>query len=65
MSETKEYLGDSVYIDLDDCGGIVLTTENGIGPTNTIIMEPEVVRQLIRWAKRMQAENKLSDRIVW
>jgi hypothetical protein len=41
----KVYLGDSVYADCDGYG-IVLTTENGYGPSNTIILEPEVFEAL-------------------
>jgi hypothetical protein len=42
----KIYIGDSVYAEYDGFG-IVLTTENGRGPSNTIYMEPEVVRALV------------------
>lgn len=38
---TKQYLGDGVYVD-SNYGSIVLTTENGISVTNTIVLEPEV-----------------------
>jgi hypothetical protein len=37
----KEYIGDSVYADITD-GNIILTTENGIGASNTIFLEPQV-----------------------
>lgn len=52
MSETKEYIGDSVYVDYDDCQGIVLTTENGIGASNTIFMEPAVYLELVQYVAR-------------
>jgi len=39
--QVKAYLGDAVYADFDGYS-IVLTTENGIETTNTIVMEPEV-----------------------
>jgi len=47
LSEHKAYLGDSVYADVAEYG-IVLTTENGgwDDPSNTIYLEPEVVRAL-------------------
>jgi len=50
-SKTKAYLGDSVYVDLDDGGWIVLTTENGLpgDPSNTIYLEPEVFKALQDW----------------
>ena len=42
---TKQYLGDSVYVEHDGYG-LTLTTENGMGPSNTIYMEPEVYSAL-------------------
>jgi hypothetical protein len=51
---TKDYLGDSVYVDIDKFGGVVLTTENGYGPSNIIVMEPAVYAALIRYVERMQ-----------
>lgn len=42
----KTYLGDSVYAEFDGYA-ITLTTENGHGPSNTIVLEPEVLRRLI------------------
>lgn len=45
MINRKEYLGDSVYIQWD--GYIFkLTTENGFEASNTIALEPEVVKAL-------------------
>jgi hypothetical protein len=38
----KEYLGDGVYLEWKD-GEFILTTENGIEATNTIVLEPEVM----------------------
>jgi hypothetical protein len=48
----KAYLGDGVYVANDEYGDVVLTTENGIEATNTIVLEPEVCLQLIHWIKR-------------
>ena len=45
----KQYLGDSVYAEYDKYGQIVLTTENGLGATNTIYLEPEVVVAFIKY----------------
>ena len=42
----KRYLGDSVYVEINKYGQIVLTTENGYGPSNTIYLEPEVFENL-------------------
>lgn len=41
----KVYLGDSVYAETQE-RGVVLTTENGNGPSNTIYLEPETVEAL-------------------
>lgn len=41
----KTYLGDSVYAEYDGYF-LTLTTENGLGATNTIIFEPEVMSAL-------------------
>jgi hypothetical protein len=53
----KEYLGDSVYVDHDGYG-VVLTTDNGYGPSNTIILEPEVVTALNNYIKRITSEEQ-------
>lgn len=44
MCRAAAYLGDSVYIDIDDLNRIILTTENGLpnDPSNRIVLEPEV-----------------------
>ena len=42
MNHKKEYIGDSVYAEMDEFGAVFLTTDNGIGATNTIVLEPEV-----------------------
>ncbi len=44
----KEYLGDSVYADFDGWH-IVLTTENGFGPNNRICLEPQVMKNFIKF----------------
>lgn len=48
MSKYKQYIGDSVYADTDGYG-VILTTENGDGPSNTIVCEPEVLAALDRY----------------
>ena len=50
----KTYIGDSVYADLNEAGQIVLTTENGFGPSNTIYLEHEVWDNLAMWVKAMK-----------
>lgn len=54
----KEYLGDSVYAESDNSGGIVLTTENdSSGPSNTIYMEPQVFKALMLFQVRIQTKR--------
>lgn len=55
MSARKIYLGDGVYADIER-GMIVLTTESGPGPTNTIYLELQVYEALVAWVKRIQTE---------
>ena len=60
---SKEYLGDSVYVDLSDYGDLILTTENGLptDPSNTIYMEPAVIRALLLYL-RNYSPKILEDR---
>ena len=51
MSGEKEYMGDSVYAEICD-GQMVLTVENGYGPTETIYLEREVYNAIVSFAKR-------------
>lgn len=53
----KIYLGDGVYGDLDDSGGITLTTEDGIRVTNSIYFEPEVLAAFEEWISRLRQET--------
>lgn len=46
----KAYLGDGVYAERTP-QGIVLTTENGISITNSIVLEPEVLSAFMEWLK--------------
>lgn len=55
---SKQYLGDSVYADFDGYN-IILTTENGFGPSNKIILEPEVLEALIEY------RQKIKEEITW
>jgi hypothetical protein len=53
---SKVYLGDGVYLDWDDFGTLVLTTENGIRETNRIVLEPEVYAALLEYVARLKAD---------
>jgi hypothetical protein len=44
----KIYLGDSVYAEQEE-GDLILTTENGVGYSNRIVLEVEVINALCRY----------------
>lgn len=46
---TKKYLGDGVYVDFDGWN-LVLTAENGVTATDRIVLEPEVIDALSKYA---------------
>jgi hypothetical protein len=58
MPENKIYLGDSVYGELDEYGGIWLTTNNGWpdDPRNKIYLEPAVLSTFLLWIERLRKE---------
>lgn len=60
MSARKEYLGDSVYVAFDGYS-LVLTTENGFGPSNTIVLEPNVYEALTKYVEALWAAPGVSD----
>lgn len=47
-SMNKQYIGDSVYAELEG-DMIKLTTDNGMGPSNTIYLEFDVAINLIQY----------------
>jgi len=49
----KQYLGDSVYVDENPVGQLVLTTDNGHGASNTIYFEPEVLAALLVYIEKL------------
>jgi len=51
---SKRYLGDGVYVQRERCS-IVLTAEDGIRATDTIYLEPEVIRALEEYLKELRA----------
>jgi len=54
----KEYIGDSVYVEMGGYGELILTTENGLptDPSNTIVLEDTVMDALVNYQKRMLKE---------
>jgi hypothetical protein len=59
MSE-KRYLGDSVYANFDGYH-VVLTTENGYGPSNTIALEPAVLDALNEYVKGIYGQRTTTE----
>jgi len=52
----KRYIGDSVYVDFDGWN-LVLTTENDDGPpSNLIVLEPEVYKQLVQYVESLKEQ---------
>lgn len=51
----KTYLGDGAYAELDDCGAVILTTENGYQTTNRVVLEREVMNALLLWLQQLGA----------
>jgi hypothetical protein len=58
--DQKVYLGDSVYARYNQFGELVLTTENGVGASNIIILEPTVLAEL-KYFLKIQKETKKHD----
>jgi hypothetical protein len=48
MDAMKVYLGSAIYMDVDDGGGVLLTTEIGSGITNRIYLDPDVLNAALR-----------------
>lgn len=52
MSDAKRYLGDGVYVAMDESRDmLVLTTENGINVSNVIYMERHVVEAFLAYVR--------------
>jgi len=50
----KEYIGDSVYVEINSDRQIVLTTEQGDGlSSNTIYLEYEVYKALVSYVEHV------------
>ena len=49
-----DYLGDSVYAKWDGYA-VTVYTDNGFGPQNVIVLEPQVLAALNGFAERMKA----------
>ena len=57
----KRYLGDGVYVELDqDRDMVKLTTSNGLRDTNTIYLEAPVLATFERWIAELRASRGAS-----
>lgn len=54
------YIGDGVYVRVDDWGRIVLTTghHDEAHADNVIVLEPEVLREFDRWRERNMKKHE-------
>jgi len=57
----KVYLGDSVYAAFDGFN-IVLTTETGLGSTNEIFLDPQVMAGLIKYRDKVYHQVKEGEK---
>ena len=55
--EYKVYLGDGVYADFDGFA-VVLTTTAGIRNTNTVLLEPVVLKRFQEWIIELHKKLK-------
>lgn len=58
MSERSTYLGDGLYVELDDFGMVVLYTSDGVRHTNTVYLEPKVLENFVNWIKERQEAGR-------
>jgi len=56
----KLYIGDSVYVDFDGFY-LILTTENGYGPTNKIYLDPQVHANLLDYVKSLNERSATNN----
>ena len=54
----KRYLGDSVYVELQKDGNLVLTTDNGYGPSNTIVIDEDTWADLVEYHTQVHEQVK-------
>jgi len=64
MSQLKDYLGDGVYIDVDEIGNIVLTTEDGISVRDRIVFDDHVTEAFERWLGRARVGTGTETRAM-
>jgi hypothetical protein len=55
----KRYLGDAVYVEVRENGDVKLTTEDGLRATNTIYLEPDVIKALCLYLDQSFSAERL------
>lgn len=56
----KKYLGDGAYVDFDGYQ-LILTAENGIVATDTVVLEPEVWYALVAYVEGLKKPTDHPD----
>ncbi len=54
----ETYLGDAVYVYMNDVAQVVLYTSDGTHETNVIYLESEVLTAFDRWIENLMAERQ-------
>jgi len=56
----KIYLGDGAYVEYDGYS-YILTAENGIKATNTIVLDPDAMKMLFTFVEKMKKDRMTKD----
>jgi hypothetical protein len=57
MDEKADYLGDGVYVKFDGYH-IVLMANNRENPTDTVALDPHVLKLFLRWLENLKASEE-------
>lgn len=55
IDKDATYLGDGLYADFDGYQ-ICLYASDGIGPTDTVYLEPQVLERFLEYVKKLKGE---------
>lgn len=59
-ADTKEYIGDGVYAATDGYA-LILTTEDGISVTNTVVLEPREWVKLTEYVEALKSRPTVTE----
>lgn len=59
-ADTKEYIGDGVYAATDGFA-LILTTENGLEVTNTVVLEPREWAKLTKYVEALKSRPTATE----